>query len=133
MEKKKHHKIKIYTKEELEKNLIEPAKLEAIFNECLEFFGVTKEEVQERYAYKKVRVTRWMFTYLADVQGEKIFPSPAIGHYLDRYDNEVNSIKKTARNNIPKNEYYCDIVFTIVSRLKKKGWQIRVPTSLSEK
>jgi len=60
-------------------------------------------------------------------------PSPAIGHYLDRYDNEVNSLKKTARNNLPKNEYYRDIMFTIVSRLEAKGFQVRLPTNLSKK
>lgn len=133
MQKKDHHNIKMYTKEELQKNLIEPEKLEAIYNECLDYFGVEKEEVQERYAFNKVRVTRWMFTYIADMQGEGVYPSPAIGHYLDRFDNEVVSLKNTARNNIPKKEYYRDIMFTIVGRLKDKGWDIRMPTNLFNK
>jgi len=133
MEKKEHHNIKMYTEKELDNNLVEPAKLEAIFNECVDFLGVSQEEVQERYAFKKVRLVRWIFTYLADVQGDGVFPSPAIGHYLDRYDNEVNSLKKTARNNLPKNEYYRDIMFTIVGRLEAKGFQVRLPHNLSEK
>ena len=133
MEKKGHHNIKMYTKEELNNNLVEPNKLEAIFNECLDFFGVTQEEVQERYAFKKVRLARWMFTYISDMQGDEVFPSPAIGHYLDRYDNEVSSLKKTARNNLPKKEYYRDILFTIVGRLEAKRWQIRMPKNLSNK
>jgi len=41
MDKKEHHKIKMYTKEELDNNLVEPSKLEAIFNECLDFVVVT--------------------------------------------------------------------------------------------
>ena len=133
MEKQPHHKIKMYNEDELNNNVLEPEKLKAIFNECLEFFGVSKEDVQERYAYKKVRFTRWFFTYIADMHGPGVYPGPAIGHFLDRYDNEVGSLKKTARNNIPKNEYYRDILFTIVGRLEAKGWQIRMPKNLSNK
>lgn len=130
MKKRANHKITMYSKQQLDKAIVEPDKLKAIFDSCLKYFNLTEEEVRERYAFSKTRFARWFFVYIAESQSEKAFPAPALGYYLDRYDNEVYSIKRTARKNVTKDEYFRTMLFDIVRMIKDKGYNIRLPKNL---
>lgn len=123
------HELKIYTEEELNGNLMEPDKLKAIAEECCEETNITLEEFQERYAFKRVLMARWIYTYICKSQYDE-FNNPAIGYYLDRYPNEVNSLMRTANNRVPGKKYYRDMMFNVVMRLEDRGFKINMPTNL---